>query len=178
MSNLKSIYIKVFSIVAIVFLGVIVYSNTFLYSFHFDDDLYIINNFAIRNIQNLLDIWKICPCRFITFLSIALNYHFQQLNVSGYHLFNIAIHLGSACFVWWLVLMTFSTPAIKAERISQHANIISLLAGLIFVSHPIQIEAVTHGASLQLEPIDGLSQPHETYVSITPPLADRFHLQS
>jgi len=132
------------SILAIVGLGIIVYSNTFFSSFHFDDDFYIINNFAIRNIHDLQDIWKICPCRFITFFSLALNYHFNGLNVFAYHLFNIAIHLGSACFVWWLTLLTLSTPVMREEKISHHANIIALFAGLIFVTHPVQIEAVTY----------------------------------
>lgn len=141
---MKSFYIKLLSILAIIGLGIIVYSNSFLCSFHFDDDAYIVNNFAIRNIKNLADIWNICPCRFITFLSIALNYHFHRLDLFGYHLFNLVIHLASACFVWWLVLLTFSTPVMKEEKISRHANIIALFAGLIFVSHPLQTEAVTY----------------------------------
>jgi len=132
------------SIILISCLGIIVYSHTFFYPFHFDDGIYIVNNFAIKNIQNLSNIWEICPCRFITFLSIAFNYHFHQLNVFGYHLFNLTVHLGTAILVWWFVLLTFSTPAMKAHRITQHANLIALLAGLVFVSHPIQTQAVTY----------------------------------
>jgi protein O-mannosyl-transferase len=135
---------KIFSILAIIGLGAIVYSNSFFCSFHFDDDTYIVYNLAIRNIQNLLDIWNVCPCRFITFLSLAINYHFNQLHVFGYHLFNLAVHLGAALLVCWLTLLTFATPAMKEEKITRHANTIALLAGLIFVSHPIQTEAVTY----------------------------------
>jgi len=136
--------IKTLSILAIIGLGFIVYSNSFFCSFHFDDDVYVINDFAIRNIHNLLDIGKVCPCRFITFLSLALNYHFNGLNVFGYHLFNIAVHLGTSILVWWLILLTFSTPVIKKEKIARHKNSIALLAALIYVSHPVQIEAVTY----------------------------------
>ena len=50
---LKSFYTKLFSIITISGLGIIVYSNTFHSSFHFDDEIFIINNFVIRNIQNL-----------------------------------------------------------------------------------------------------------------------------
>jgi hypothetical protein len=85
-----------------------------------------------------------CPCRFITFLTLALNYHFNQLNVFGYHLFNLAVHLGCAVLVWWLTLLTLSTPAMKENKIARHDDIIALFAGLIFVSHPIQVEAVTY----------------------------------
>jgi len=148
--KMKSFYVKVLSVLAIIGLGILVYSNTFFSSFHFDDDLYIINNFAIRDIHHLLSVWKACPCRFITFLSIILNYHFSQLHVLGYHLFNIAVHLGSAILVWWLVLLTFSTPALKEAKNKplclgfELPSVLALLAGLIFVAHPVQIEAVTY----------------------------------
>ncbi len=141
---MKPFYIKLFSIIIISCLGFLVYSNAFICSFHFDDYNYIVDNFYIRNIQNLLNIWKFCPCRFTAFLSIAINYHFHQVNVFGYHLFNLAIHLVSAILVWWLTLLTFSTPTMKENKITQHANLIALFVGLVFVSHPVQIQAVTY----------------------------------
>jgi len=133
-----------FSIVLIFCLGTLVYSNTFFSSFHFDDHRFIINNFAIRNIQDLQDIWRFYPCRFVAFLSLALNYHFNGLNVFAYHLFNLAVHLVSAISVWWLTLLTLSTPAMKEDKITRHAGFIALFAGLVFVSHPLQTEAVTY----------------------------------
>ena len=51
---LKPCLIKLIPIILISILGVIVYSNSFNCSFQFDDDVYIINNYVIRNIQNLL----------------------------------------------------------------------------------------------------------------------------
>jgi tetratricopeptide (TPR) repeat protein len=132
------------SILSIFCLGIVVYINTFNGSFHFDDRVYIINNIAIKSIQNLLHFWKFYPCRFITFLSLAVNYHFNGLHVFGYHVFNLAIHLGTAVLVWWLTLLTLSTPAMREDKITRHANLIALLAGLVFVSHPLQTEAVTY----------------------------------
>ena len=111
---------------------------------HFDDYLYIIENSFIRDIHNLQNIWGYYPCRFITSLSFAYNFHFSKLEVFNYHLFNLVVHLCSAILVWWLTSLTFKTPAIKNEEIARHANIISLFVGLIFVSHPIQTEAVTY----------------------------------
>ncbi len=134
---------KLFSIIIISCLGAVVYSNTFHCSFHLDDFSYIVNNFAIKNIHNLQNIWNWWPCRFITFFTFALNYHFDHLNVFSYHLFNLAVHLVSAILVWWLVNLTLSTPVMKDEGISRHAGLISLFAGLVFVSHPVQTQAVT-----------------------------------
>ena len=133
-----------FSVIIISCLGIILYSNTFFASFQFDDRHFIIENFSIRNIQNLQNIWNFCPCRFITYITFAFNYHFHQLNVLGYHIFNLVIHLGSAILVWWLTLLTLSTPAMKNKEITQHASIISLFTGLVFVAHPIQTQGVTY----------------------------------
>ena len=125
-------------------LGILIYSNTFGCSFHLDDFYTIVENSFIKDIHNPLSIWKCYPCRFVTYLSTALNYHFNGLDIFGYHLFNLAIHLTSAVLVWWLTLLTFSTPAMKEDKITKHANLIALFAGLLFVSHPIQTEAVTY----------------------------------
>jgi len=139
--------VKLLSIILISCLGIFVYSNTFFCSFHFDDIPYIVGNFYIRDIHNLQNIWNWWPCRFITFFSFAFNYHFYQFNVVGYHLFNLVVHLVSAIFVWWLVNLTFSTPAMKEafadEAIGNIADLVSLFSGLVFVSHPIQTQAVT-----------------------------------
>lgn len=139
---------KAFTVIIISLLGIIVYSNTFFCSFHFDDLPSIINNPSIRDIRNLVDIWSFLPRRFILYLSIALNYHFNGLNVFGYHLFNLLVHLASACFLSWLVLLTFSTPGMKGafagDVKGNIANVISLFAGLVFVTHPIQTQAVTY----------------------------------
>ena len=142
--SLKSLYKQLLLIGLISCLGIIVYSDSFLCSFHLDDTASIVKNLFIRNIQDLQGIWNFWPCRFITYLSFALNYHFSGPNVVSYHLFNVTIHVVSAILVWWLTLLTFSTPVMKGNKISQHGGSIALLAGLIFVSHPIQTEAVTY----------------------------------
>ena len=169
---MRSFYFKLFSIVLISILGFIVYSNTFHCSFHFDDEFLLLDNVALRNIADLKGIWDFLPCRFIFYLSLALNYHFHQFDVYGYHVVNLALHLATAIMVWWLTLLTLSTPAMtiaaieknaigkksshrsnriapivkqpQEKAISGQANCIALFVGLIFVSHPIQTQAVTY----------------------------------
>jgi tetratricopeptide (TPR) repeat protein len=133
-----------FSIILIFGLGIIIYSNSFQGSFHFDDVRSILKNTSIRNLNDAVKIWKYYPCRFVTFYSYALNYHFHRLDVYGYHLFNLGVHLCSAFFVWWLVLLTLSSPALKGNKITGHAHLVALLTSLVFVSHPIQTQAVTY----------------------------------
>ena len=144
MTTMTSFCVKTLAIILISCLGIIVYANTFYGPFHFDDTVFIISNFAIRNIHKPLNIWQCFPCRFVTLFSFAINYHFSKLNVFGYHLFNLMVHLCSAILVWRLVVLTLSTPAMRGDRIIRHTNLIALLAGLVFVSHPVQTEAVTY----------------------------------
>lgn len=136
--------IRLLSLMIIASLGIIVYSNSYYCSFHLDDYTSIVNNFCIKNIHLLSNVWNFLPRRSLLYLSFALNYHFNGLNVFYYHLFNLAIHLIAAILVWWLMLLTFKTPVMRDEKIARRADIISLLAGLIFVVHPIQTEAVTY----------------------------------
>jgi tetratricopeptide (TPR) repeat protein len=125
-------------------LGLIIYSNTFKSPFRLDDDHTIVNNFSIRDLSNIKAIWDFWPTRFIVDLSLALNYHFNHLNVFGYHLINLIIHLVASLLVWWLALLTFYTPALKNSKITSHARLLSFFAGLVFVAHPIQTQAVTY----------------------------------
>jgi tetratricopeptide (TPR) repeat protein len=124
--------------------GLVVYSNTIQSPFHFDDHLSIVDNPVLRNLSRLKDIWGFWPTRFITYLSFAVDYHVHQLRVPGYHLVNVAIHLGSAALVWRLGLLTFATQALRGREIAKSGRLISLLASLIFVTHPVQTQAVTY----------------------------------
>ena len=82
--------------------------------------------------------------RFVTYLSFALNYQVHQLNVVGYHIVNLIVHLGSAILLWWLVGLTLLTPAMKQEKITHQAKLLSFLIALVFLTHPIQTQGVTY----------------------------------
>ncbi len=111
------------SIALICLVGVIAYSNSFNCSFHFDDHLNIEENIAIRNLSNVKAWWGFVPSRPIGYLSFALDYHFHRLDVWGYHLVNLAIHVVNAVLVWWLVLLTMSTPVMRSQPISRHKDV-------------------------------------------------------
>ncbi|MBN1869143.1 MAG: tetratricopeptide repeat protein [Candidatus Omnitrophica bacterium] len=61
-----------------------------------------------------------------------IDYFFWKLNVRGYHLTNIVLHIAAALSVYWLVNVIF------------HNNLLSLLTGIFFVIHPVHTEAVTY----------------------------------
>jgi tetratricopeptide (TPR) repeat protein len=73
-----------------------------------------------------------------------LDYHFHKLDVWGYHLVNLGIHIINAVLVWWLVMLTMATPVMKAQPISRHKGAMALFTALLFVSHPLATQSVTY----------------------------------
>jgi tetratricopeptide (TPR) repeat protein len=135
---------KVSPLLIISFVGVIAYSNTFYGEFHFDDFIRIVHNRSIQEPFNLISIWDYSPTHFITYLSFALNYHIHQLHVFGYHVLNLAIHIGSALLSWWLVRLILAAPGMRRDEIARHRDLVALFVSLIFVSHPLQTQGVTY----------------------------------
>jgi tetratricopeptide (TPR) repeat protein len=64
--------------------------------------------------------------------------------VFGYHLFNVVVHICSAIMCWWLVRLIFSTLALGPARARPQNDLLAFCAGLIFLTHPIQTQAVTY----------------------------------
>ena len=122
-------------------IAILIYSNTFSASFHFDDSLNIVDNPQIKTL-NYFSNWS--SSRYVGFLSFALNYHFGELNVVGYHLLNLLIHIANAYLVYFLILLLFKTPINASSRISDRSFVIALVTASLFTIHPIQTQAVTY----------------------------------
>ncbi|MBU0606132.1 MAG: tetratricopeptide repeat protein [Candidatus Omnitrophica bacterium] len=144
LKDTKANYFNILAIALIIIVGSAAYSNTFHSPFQFDDEWNIVNNPDIKNLSNLRAIFNFMPTRFITDLSLAINYHFGRNNVLGYHLFNLLVHLSAAIMVWWLVILTLQTPALRDKKIAGHSCLIAFFTALIFVSHPVQTQGVTY----------------------------------
>ncbi|MEK6744870.1 MAG: hypothetical protein AABZ15_14735 [Nitrospirota bacterium] len=121
----------------------IAYSNTFTASFHFDDNPAIIENATIRHItvENIGEL--IQGLRPVVYLSLMLNYAVSGLNVVGWHMFNIGIHIVNSVFVYFLLLWTLSMPVLGGKY-EDRAKRMALFAALLFGVHPIQTESVTY----------------------------------
>ncbi len=130
-----------FGVIAVMIL--IVYSNTFTASFHFDDNPAIVENATIKRVtmDNIIDILK--GNRPVVYLSLMLNYQLGGMNVVGYHIFNIAVHVGNSFLIYLLIMKTLSLP-IFTVKYQEKARRIALFTALLFAVHPIQTEAVTY----------------------------------
>jgi len=150
-------------VITIAVLGFLIYSNTFRADFVFDDKIYIIDNPAIKDFSYFLNPFKVLGLRnftpdftfaFITriagYLTFALNYHLHGLDVTGYHVFNIIVHVINAFLVYALIRLLFRTPFVSEATPGQPSSVLltpdvfAFCCALVFVSHPVQTQAVTY----------------------------------
>ncbi len=122
----------------------LIYSNSFLGSFQFDDRQHIQDSSAIRDLSNLGFVWKMNQTRILTVLTFALNYQLGGKAVFGYHVFNFMIHLLCGFAVLFLTRVIFETPALKTHPLRRHVPVLAFFTALIFLSHPLQTQAVTY----------------------------------
>lgn len=121
------------------------YSNTYHVPFLFDDEGSIQLNANVHGLRNFINGgYNFLPNRVVGYFTFALNYHLGKLNVVGYHAVNILIHISSSLLVYCLVRLTFLTPEIKYAFNKRQIGIFALTIALLFVSHPIQTQAVTY----------------------------------
>jgi protein O-mannosyl-transferase len=143
----------VFTILALAIILFSIYSNSFYCSWQFDDEPNITENpnlhlkkitpetikdalFSNRNNPGF-------PYRPVACITLALNYYFGGLDVFGYHLINIFIHLISSIFLFLFIYHTLNLPSLK-EKYATHSYSIALLATIFWAINPVQVQAVTY----------------------------------
>ncbi|MBI5675378.1 MAG: tetratricopeptide repeat protein [Nitrospirae bacterium] len=149
-------------LLAIACLVFLIYSNTFNAPFQFDDDPNIVDNPAIKDFHYFADpssvaridnlskpLKPLFKTRYIGYLTFALNYRLHGLDVMGYHLVNIFIHIFNSLLLYWLITLTFRTPFFSVAGSPMtfpdgSRNLIALFTALFFAVHPIQTQAVTY----------------------------------
>ena len=128
--------------VGLVGVGLLVYGQTFGYGFVFDDYIFVVTNPFIKNFTNFPLMWQNFPMtRFLGMFSFSLNYHFNQLDPTGYHIFNFLVHMGCVALVWGLASLIFKITASPKESFNKD---LPFIVALIFLVHPCQTQAVTY----------------------------------
>jgi len=129
--------------VAIIMLaGLLVYANALGGKFIWDDHYLVENNVFIQN-------WSYLPYLFTQNIGAGARgiYYFYRplqmltymtdrslwgLNPFGYHLTSVLLHISVALCIYWLITILFGD------------RLLSIFTGLLFIVHPIHIEAVTY----------------------------------
>ncbi len=150
-SNNKTIV----QVILIILLALLAYSNTFNVPFHYDDKPVIVKNPIVQDLSYFIEPskasdfkglfeYKTFKNRYVGYLTFALNYKFHGLDVKGYHIVNLLIHIINSLLVYFLIFLTFKTRYMRESRIADYAGHISFFTALLFVCHPIQTQTVTY----------------------------------
>lgn len=127
--------------ILVIVAGCIAYYNSFSGVFVLDDDKHIINNSRIREIWPLSETLR--GRRPVLDLSLAVNYEIGQLNVWGYHAFNLAVHLLAGLTLFGVVRRSMLRNQFQSG-VRVAAPWFALVIALIWVVHPLQTQSVTY----------------------------------
>jgi hypothetical protein len=155
----------VYHFLLVIILGVFGYSNTLNAPFQLDDIPNIAENSIIKNLNNYatpskakvdertvdyprIINYRLLISRYIGSLTFALNYKIHGLDVTGYHVVNLLIHLINSLLIYWFVNLIFASLASGTGEDNplflNHVSTIALFSALLFVTHPMQTQAVTY----------------------------------
>lgn len=132
----------VLSVLLIVILGLVAYSNAIKDAFIWDDYHLVKDNVYIRNWTAIPQIFSqdlgagagmefsfYRPIQMITYM---VDYSLWGLNAKVLHLSNILLHIFVALSIYWFIYILFKD------------RVLSLITGILFVVHPIHTEAVSY----------------------------------
>ncbi len=103
------------------------------------------NEASNETLRDLSRQWPPSGNRYLGYLSFALNYRFGGLEVFGYHLVNLLIHVCNGLLVFRLTSITLRTPALRHVTSGPLVRrYLPVTAGLLFAVHPIATQAVTY----------------------------------
>ena len=139
LTNKKIVYI-------LIFIGFVLYLNSFGNQMFWDDNDSILNNTYIQNWEHLpkyfsenliagagimSDYWR--PTLLLVF---SFEWHLWGDWAPGYHFINTSFHITNAIFLFFILFYLFKEKWL------------ALFTSLIFLIHPLQTEAVTYVAGL------------------------------
>ena len=159
----------------VVVCGILAYANSIHGPFIFDDRRAVLENPTIRElwpISAVLHPPRQTPLagRPISNLSFAINYAAGGLDVAGYHIWNIGVHILAALALLGILRMTRTWAAPDADRTT--TDRLALVCTLVWVLHPLNSEAVNY-LTQRTESMVGLFYLLTMYAAITAHRAPR-----
>jgi len=130
------------AVLLILFLTLVVYSNSLGGQFVSDDEYFVVKNVNVKSLKNIPDFFmnrsavafadlSLDVYRPVTVLSYAIDYLFWKLNTFGYHLVNVLLHSANAILIFIFLYALFGDIWIAA------------FASLFFALHPVETEVVS-----------------------------------
>jgi tetratricopeptide (TPR) repeat protein len=117
--------------VSLVFIGLIAYLPVLQNGFVWDDDTFLTNNPLIKAPDGLFRFWFSTQASDywpVTSSTLWLEWRLWGMHALGYHVTNVALHLGEGVLLW-SILRRLRVPG-------------AYLAALLFIVHPVNVESV------------------------------------
>ena len=140
--------------VALFFLVLIPYSNSFHSAWHLDDDANITANHRIQikslTPESIVGTFYANPVsagnlyRPVANLTFALNWYVGKNNVVGYHMVNVAVHWITSLLLYLTIINLYRTPKLRRHNESTSGCLIAILAAALWAANPIQTQAVNY----------------------------------
>ena len=122
--------------------GLVAYHNSFSGVFVLDDKNQIVENRRIRNLGSPLSIISHSR-RPVVDLTFAMNYAVGRLNVRGYHVVSLAVHVLAALTLFGVVRRTLLSERL-GPQFNQASTWLALTTALIWIVHPLTTQGVTY----------------------------------
>ena len=126
--------------------GAAIYSNSLSGPFIFDDSVSVVTNSSIRQWSTgVLFAARETPTagRPLVNVSMALNYAVGGLDVRGYHLWNIALHVLCTLLLFACAQLSLRWPRVPAWLRDQ-ATAVAFAIALLWMVHPLNSEVVDY----------------------------------
>ena len=140
---MKSIFPKIYLILLII----LVYGNTLLSSFHFDDIPSILEKPWIRGLDKVPQFIFSIFQRPLVILSFNVNYSISEFLVWSYHVFNICSHIIATLLVYNLVCQISFFLKDISNKNKKPVNSWAFLSASIFALHPLSTQSITYISS-------------------------------
>jgi hypothetical protein len=129
---------------AIILAAGIAYCDSFFVPFILDDFGSISNNYSIHRLFNFPGMWEFYANRIVLYFTLSINYAIHGTDEGGFHAVNLLIHALNGILFYIVLKKLLALPYFKGKLVSRYSNIISTFAAVLFVIHPMQINAVTY----------------------------------
>jgi protein O-mannosyl-transferase len=144
--NLDPVTTQIKAILFLCCMGLLAFYGTLHSPFHYDDAHAIVENPHIKDLskfQEKVGIQNIFN-RSVLLLSFAVNQHLGEMEVFGYHLVNILIHILSA-ILWFFLVKEF----LYIEPFKNRSTLknLPLVCSIIHLVNPLNVQAITYISS-------------------------------
>lgn len=134
-------HIRVTAMAGLVAATLAAYYNTFDGAWIFDDYSYVIDNPFVR------ELWVFGtgyphPYRPVLEWTYSFNYALGDLNIAGYHVFNLCVHILATLILFIIVRRTLVD--LPGKEYIRSATPLAFTIALLWMLHPLQTESVTY----------------------------------